>query len=906
MKPVTDEALALLGVANAMQKITVQLEHLGLAANKASHNLLDVGDVGAKLTHRGFLLETIFGHTGQPSAMMELLGATRGGGYGSDGGGSGGGGGRGWGGPGGEGGGGGGGGGVGGGGSGSGRGWSPKPRSLREITGKWGIQEGGSEWYGKQSPYDAHKSPETAANFWTQKLLRHGKIDFDLIPMVQAHLTGGQAMSMDDRRRLYKQMRGPSAAFKADREALIEAERLAKAKRLQLKKPEDIAKVQLEDHEIANIDRFDRDRILPAHRKQMAGLFNLSDQRRIDSIEHMDGLSEDAARLHALGGAGRIEAEKQLQERLENTRKRKEADELAVQKSSADIARMGADLEAFRKVVNSGPAVTEAERDAARQRFEESLDAQDDARRVMEYDEQKYQAELQQPVYMHRLPLRETLRKQAAASREELDLATRARDSHEEEAHRVDAKLYAQNQLPSLADTYAAQVLKHPDLEKTAASSARDLDEVKGLQSNHQKAIAELLAKRQSNKGDDEQRKGLREQARAGKVTSSFADKLDEARKGLRGFVDRLTIASERVMKKGILSISSMTEAASPDAFSTLSGSWKLLLASMGEAFLPMIVKLSATLQRGAKAVQGWSSGIKSFLATTAVGITGLAAAGMLYRTLGGPALRAYAYGRAPGAGGTGGTKGKIQTPFFTPLTMGIAVTGGLFVAGLGQRFSKQADNMDNAIALVRQFEESFDPEAERRTTYYQQLRDRTPQQRQTSIEYWERHYREQLDASQRTMGETGVSMSRHRKAAGEYAEALQELHRLRQYRGELIGVNVRGPGGQVPDIGGGPPAPGALRLQTKQMTPGRGVDEKNEAAFRMLLDFQNRVQPGFFSVEDIGKKVQLEALAESPLQQEIRQIQLRQLEALLLLTEQGKKTHQELTREGFFNTYRR
>lgn len=32
MKPLTDEAIALLGINNAMQKLTVQLEHLGLAA----------------------------------------------------------------------------------------------------------------------------------------------------------------------------------------------------------------------------------------------------------------------------------------------------------------------------------------------------------------------------------------------------------------------------------------------------------------------------------------------------------------------------------------------------------------------------------------------------------------------------------------------------------------------------------------------------------------------------------------------------------------------------------------------------------------------------------------------------------------------------------------------------------
>jgi hypothetical protein len=53
-------------------------------------------------------------------------------------------------------------------------------------------------------------------------------------------------------------------------------------------------------------------------------------------------------------------------------------------------------------------------------------------------------------------------------------------------------------------------------------------------------------------------------------------------------------------------------------------------------------------------------------------------------------------------------------------------------------------------------------------------------------------------------------------------------------------------------------------------------------AANGLLLDIQNRTQPGYFGADDIYKKIQLEALSRSPLEEKLLDINNRQLEALL------------------------
>jgi hypothetical protein len=66
------------------------------------------------------------------------------------------------------------------------------------------------------------------------------------------------------------------------------------------------------------------------------------------------------------------------------------------------------------------------------------------------------------------------------------------------------------------------------------------------------------------------------------------------------------------------------------------------------------------------------------------------------------------------------------------------------------------------------------------------------------------------------------------------------------------------------------------------------------QAAHGLLLSLQNATQPGYFGVEDVYKKIQLEALSRNPLEEEIRNIQKDQLQQLIEMNEILKQKQQE------------
>lgn len=375
----------------------------------------------------------------------------------------------------------------------------------------------------------------------------------------------------------------------------------------------------------------------------------------------------------------------------------------------------------------------------------------------------------------------------------------------------------------------------------------------------------------------------------------------------LQGSARKFGDAVDSLSKKTLLYTSTALEAASPDAMSTLSGSWKLLFAQLGTTLVEPSAYLSSKLQQLAHNFEGLNPTVKKVVSGFAVVGAGAALLAAGLRATGLGSAIGWAWKNAPaGAGRLGGIAAAggaaIGATHYAVnhIVAKAAETEGLMDEAWEARRSK-AKTYDQLIQtpgykkLALAWDEGLQKNTDRKVMVEQADRTVAGQLERTEKLQAELHAMSG-HVPDRDMYKGGVAaiaagvvrgfynknVSREALVAktAEYAEQSNVLQEMHQARTALVTGNV-GKFGAAPD-----------KRQTS--------DRQNREAFQaynMLLDIQSRTQPAYNSVEDIYKKVQLEALGESPLQQEIRRIQLQQLDALVKSSDYLKT----LAGQGFF-----
>lgn len=380
-----------------------------------------------------------------------------------------------------------------------------------------------------------------------------------------------------------------------------------------------------------------------------------------------------------------------------------------------------------------------------------------------------------------------------------------------------------------------------------------------GAASAYDKLRGDRGLDKQQDKAKQDETKGMRE---ANKELGTFA-------KGLRWAKDELPEKAIELGKKAMLFGSSAAEAASPDAFSTLSGSWKLLAASFGETLIPTVMTAAEALQDLAGWFQALSPETKSLVGSIGGVVIALSASAMAIR--------------AVGLGGVASSVGKGLANFAVahPAMAGVGLAAGAAV-GFGeytnylqqQRLEREQTSrdtiQDEGYNLTR-------TSLEQTPVYRIAMRQTTPD---AQMNYARTQRQLNLDALQRLNADrsqmTGANSSGIMAAVRGTWNSVFNADYLRENENTINSTNQRlnEATGTVNVLRGRDPNTGMTRSQ-------RGEEDLMKA-HGLLLSLQTRTQPGYFSPEDMYKKIQLEALTQDPLKEAILQINQRQLDAML------------------------
>lgn len=385
----------------------------------------------------------------------------------------------------------------------------------------------------------------------------------------------------------------------------------------------------------------------------------------------------------------------------------------------------------------------------------------------------------------------------------------------------------------------------------------------------------------------------------------------ETATKAVKAFGETLHDAAQRaktLFQKGLMFGSVAAQSASPDAFATLSGSFKLLFAQLGTTLLPTVVKLSAYLQGLAHRFEGASEGTKKLVGSLTT--WGIAGAGLVALS---PQILAFAK-MARGAGKFTGINAALSwaggMAQAHPITAGaLALTGGAAAMGWlphqrvralteltdhdvnksSKEFNAELmrnspeykaleaikDPGERAAAYMKMAQEAASSQRKARRQFEAESGDHNPFEALENPEIRKKlpWYWKAMDAS--PLIQIWKSPEFRKAAAGFNEDAIKEA-KTKLEGAESHQEMVSRIGKEL--LGGERQKSGTSLLDRKANMAG--------AAQGLLLDLQSRVQPAYYSVEDIQKKIQLEALSESPLQQEIRRIQQDQLDILLRLAD--------------------
>jgi hypothetical protein len=410
-------------------------------------------------------------------------------------------------------------------------------------------------------------------------------------------------------------------------------------------------------------------------------------------------------------------------------------------------------------------------------------------------------------------------------------------------------------------------------------------------------------AKAPTQKADAEKRAAPRSQSigMIGAPAEKLMGPLTQAGEGVKEFTKSLDKASKEIVRTGGFFAANSLRAASPDAFATLTGSFKLLAAQLGTTLVPHAAKASVFIQGLANQFRQMDDGTKRLVGSTAAwGLAGAAVIAITPRLL----AAASALGSiGKGAGGllAGGAKLAMSHPLAAgaAVVAATAIGGGMYLDRRANQYKedeqKAEEEFQSGVAqrgrgeveagLKREYG-SLAKEDQRKNVASDL--EAAKQQEQQALRSYKRHrgLDQDIDINHTTGGmdylgkwATGLWNRTSKSGREEGKQRLQAYEQARAKRVELE---------QYRDVLGG---------NFKDPEKLKGARNDALVAYNSaLMDYQNRVQPAYYGVEDMGKKIQLDALSESPLQQEIRRIQLEQLEELQkifqeLNSKMGKET---------------
>ncbi len=278
-------------------------------------------------------------------------------------------------------------------------------------------------------------------------------------------------------------------------------------------------------------------------------------------------------------------------------------------------------------------------------------------------------------------------------------------------------------------------------------------------------------------------------------------------------------------------------------------GSFKLLMGSMGEVLIEPAARLSYTLQGLARSFDNLSEGSKKDIGWFAeLGIK-ISAAAIAARSLGLTSI----INRAPVAGSIA--------------TAAVAVAG-VAAYKMMEHGEREVKNAKSLADIATHGGEGYLSEAEAKSSRLWQGIGHLPQQTQ----------REAISQE----------MTVHLNEQSRLSKKLQAGNLSTEERDDLIedyrkSQNAYKPTAQLADIATG-----------KGFKPTADAVDKRGGLLReaqgLLIDIQTKSQPGYFSIEDMYKKVQLEALNDSPLQREIRDRDIQRLAKLTAISDDIKK----------------
>lgn len=381
-------------------------------------------------------------------------------------------------------------------------------------------------------------------------------------------------------------------------------------------------------------------------------------------------------------------------------------------------------------------------------------------------------------------------------------------------------------------------------------------------------------------------------------------------------FWDRLTNIAKKTVNFG----SNIAGAASPDAMELLSGSFKLLAAQVGTTLIPSVVRLSYGLQSAASLFDRLPKSAKDTIGS--IGGVGLTAAGLLVggRALGLGALGSAAFAHPVAAGAIAATTALVgagmyysnsnyKDPVNGPPAFHLENTlFGKYKPGesswnpFAWPMMREINNLNNRVDAARKpiiagdlfqneqnipgmavFNAKLNLEMYRKqevpllinkfagNVQWEHI-DKKISQAENEVNHYKERFKTTFAIKENYSGKN-AELTSILESQREWTEKLEKLKAVKQY---TLAEQSKDPKAmeKFAEIYFKNPSP-----EMKKKLKG---DEELVGAAPLLMHFMQSTQPGYFSPEDLHKKIQLDAISDSPLAQELRRIAQDQLQKLV------------------------
>ena len=379
---------------------------------------------------------------------------------------------------------------------------------------------------------------------------------------------------------------------------------------------------------------------------------------------------------------------------------------------------------------------------------------------------------------------------------------------------------------------------------------------------------------------------------------------------------DRLTNIAKKTVNFG----TNLVGAASPDAMELLSGSFKLLAAQVGTTLIPSVVRLSYGLQGAASLFDRLPKAAKDTIG--AIGGVGITAAGLLVggRALGLGALGSAAIAHPVAAGAIAATTALVGAGmYYSNSNYKDTVNGppafylentlfGKYKPGesswnpFAWPMMREVNNLNNRVDAARKpiiagdlfqdennipgmavFNAKLNLEMYRKqevpllinkfagNVQWEHI-DKKISTAENEVNNYKERFKTTLAIKEDYSGKN-AELTSILESQREWTEKLEKLKAVKQY---TLAEQSKDPKAmeKFAEIYFKNPSP-----EMKKKLKG---DEELVGAAPLLMHFMQSTQPGYFSPEDLHKKIQLDAISDSPLAQELRRIAQDQLQKLV------------------------